>query len=327
MHTSKLHLKRTPTEQAEHDLRKARKAARRHSRRPRADDDGAEDDNAEAYGPPPAAPSPSFPPDTEGAYYEEVRARVEEERFREKMYDAMNDDSGLHGVEARLNDYARVPHRWRTAGSSASSTGRGVPDVDPCMMEDEEYAEWVRAGMWRRKNAAAIEEQERVQAAQKARQAEAARVLKAKEEKRGRRRRERVRRRDEDARLAYERGWEALGAMPATDPPRFLRLDEIPWPIFIEKAPSTPFRIEHLTAEAISAFLLPVVGAEEDGNVEGRAKERKERLRRTMLRFHPDKFESRVLRRVDEREREAAREGMGAVVRTVQTLMGDDGHG
>ena len=83
--------------------------------------------------------------------YDAIRADLEEKRFREKMLGALEDDEGLHFVEARLNDYAHVPGRWR--GGRGAGKGRwgaeDGADVDPRDMSDEEYAEWIRVGMWR----------------------------------------------------------------------------------------------------------------------------------------------------------------------------------
>lgn len=186
---SKLHLKRTPAEQAAHDLRKARKAARRakkHSHSPssshrhrkssksyyNAPPPDAEEDSDDAYGPPPP-PKPKAGPSNYNYEFdfddppgpmnmdideEEIRARVEEERFREKMFGAFQDDERLDAVEANMNDYAHVPRRWREDGVSTGKkayAGGGGSDgglwesADPATMDEEEYAEWIRAGMWR----------------------------------------------------------------------------------------------------------------------------------------------------------------------------------
>jgi hypothetical protein len=53
----------------------------------------------------------------------------------------------------------------------------------------------------------------------------------------------------------------------------------------------------------------------------GKARTRREELRGTMLRFHPDKFEGRILPRVKKEERDAVREGANAVARAVAALM------
>ena len=69
---------------------------------------------------------------------------TEEMRFQEKLSDAFADDERLDSLEARLNDYAHMPDRWRT---------RFEDDVwlkaDPQTMDEEQYVEWIRVGMYR----------------------------------------------------------------------------------------------------------------------------------------------------------------------------------
>lgn len=162
--SSKLRLKRTPAEQAERDLRKARKAARKaakrgdkfiddytehdHARKRRRTDDASWDtlDDSDAeYGPQPAA-SGSGSHRAHKVDYDYIQAQVEEERFREKMFGAMDDDDRLDSVEAALNTYAHVPRRWRGGGMDRMDDEL---HIQPQHMEDEDYAEWIRAGMWR----------------------------------------------------------------------------------------------------------------------------------------------------------------------------------
>ena len=165
MTKGKLKLKRTPAEQAAHDARKASKAARKAAKRSRPYydlpdakgssrahkrskgspsydpyDDHVQDD--EAYGPPPP-PSSSR---NQKLDYDEIQAQVEEERFREKLWGALGDDERLDSVEAKLNDYAHIPRRWRSGGMDRMEDDH---TIDPRFMEDEDYAEWVRVGMWR----------------------------------------------------------------------------------------------------------------------------------------------------------------------------------
>jgi len=73
----------------------------------------------------------------------------------------------------------------------------------------------------------------------------------------------------------------------------------------------------------MSAFLfIPEKELEEQGVDDvGRARLRKEELRVTMLRFHPDKFEGRIIPRVKLGERAAVRDGANAVTRAVTALM------
>ena len=103
------------------------------------------DDSDAEYRPHPAA-------STSGSHrahkpdYDRIQAEVEEERFREKLWGAMGDDERLDSVEASLNSYAHVPRRWRGGGMERMDDEL---DTDPRYMEDEEYAEWIRARMWR----------------------------------------------------------------------------------------------------------------------------------------------------------------------------------
>ena len=161
MSSHKLRLKRTPAEQAEHDLRKARKAARKAAthkhrdddyerddykrKRRRTDDDGLDDSDVE-YGPQPAGSSSSGSHRAHKPDYDRLQAEIEEERFRERLWGAMGDDERLDSVEASFNSYAHVPRRWRGGGMERMDDEL---DIDPRYMEDEDYAEWIRAGMWR----------------------------------------------------------------------------------------------------------------------------------------------------------------------------------
>ena len=119
-----------------------------------------------------------------------------------------------------------------------------------------------------------------------------------------------------------------------------LGYDDIPWPIAAahqhkadkrhrgEARPPLTTAVENLTAEAISSFLLPVVappivGPELDDAAKDLSlkKEREDRLREAFLRFHPDKFEGRFMRRIDEKEKERVREAIGQISRVLNSLI------
>jgi hypothetical protein len=118
-----------------------------------------------------------------------------------------------------------------------------------------------------------------------------------------------------------------------------LGYDDIPWPIAAahrgkaekrhggDHRPSLRTGVEELTADAISSFLLPphVVGPEADDatKILSLKKEKKDRLREAFLRFHPDKFEGRFMRRVNEKEKERVREAIGQISRVLNLLMGE----
>ena len=56
----------------------------------------------------------------------------------------MGEDEYVHGLHARFDAYdaGRIPKRWQGLDSEAES-------VNPALMEEEEYAEYIRSGMWR----------------------------------------------------------------------------------------------------------------------------------------------------------------------------------
>jgi hypothetical protein len=165
----RLHLKETPEEREERKWRKRRKAERKAhqrihshtqgnaSQRGRTDADGH---HKGGEGPTEGDEEGWIPPEGSTRKYrdfdhEELRTEVEERLFREKLFDAMEEEEAdyahrLDGLEARMNDYAHVPYRWRT--SAAADDGRDLFEhatVNPNEMTEDEYAEWIREGMWR----------------------------------------------------------------------------------------------------------------------------------------------------------------------------------
>ena len=171
--TNKLNLKRTAEEALQHRLRKERKRTkRRHSShgdlKPQAGTSSKrshnyeqdarpsrkwassdEDDEAE-YGPQPANISTTY---AQKRDYDALKAELEQEMFRQKMFDAMEDDERLDSLEAQFNDFVQLPERWRTSGTGKNKMNvleeDGYMKMDPRYMDDEEYAEWIRVGMYR----------------------------------------------------------------------------------------------------------------------------------------------------------------------------------
>lgn len=147
---------------------------------------------------------------------------------------------------------------------------------------------------------------------------------KAAEEERQQKKRERDSRRWDYARDAYHAKWKTLLNAPNGDRDTLPEIGfcDIPWPILQahkergkhKSKEQMGLSFEDLTLEAISAFLLP--NAPQDAE-----KSRKEVLRETFLRFHPDKFEGRFMKTVRKDEQESVREGIGRVVRVLNTLM------
>lgn len=160
----KLNLKRTPVEEAAHQARKRKRkdAKRRKSHGseqpslsrtyetatcewPSTDDD--DEPSSSTSTPWRSRRLPPLQP-------HHIQTDIEDLQFRERMFDALGDDERLDALETRFNDYAHVPGRWRT--SKASKDGYKIYNdqddflrMDPHTMDDEEYAEWIRLGMYR----------------------------------------------------------------------------------------------------------------------------------------------------------------------------------
>ncbi|KAF7362239.1 hypothetical protein MVEN_00570100 [Mycena venus] len=336
----KLHLKRTPQEEADHRARKKRKRESKHARKgsetrtdkstrkwASSDSDGGDD----VYGPHPPQPEagPSKPfseEDSDSRYkpdYEAIRAELEEARFREKMAGAFEDDDRLDSLEAQMNEYAHTIFF----------------KMDPRYMDDEEYAEWIRAGMYRKTHAQEYAEEQQKKAArdarraeEKAAKAETARLAKLAEEERKRKKLEKEIRRADYAREEYHSRWKTLLAAPSDteNPQSLLSFSDIPWPIVSahrqkpdkkgssQTAPPPTVSLDDLTVEAITTFLVPL-----PANGETEKKHRKDKLRETFLRFHPDKFEGRLMNRVRETDQQRVRDAIGVVVRALNALIGE----
>ncbi|KIK94521.1 hypothetical protein PAXRUDRAFT_142661 [Paxillus rubicundulus Ve08.2h10] len=352
---TKLRLKRTPAEKEERARRKAYKAARKRSRQDQkhAEEEHDSSDSGggrftgapnskkrrtgdasssyfddEDYGPPPPPASSSYKPD-----YDAIRAEMEEMRFREKMCEALEDDERLDGINSRFNDYAHIPERW---GRSHSKHDKH-DTLDPQDMDDVEYAEWIREGMWRKKHAREYEEQAQRQAAQAAQKAhekqikaETARLEKAASQREERRRMDRQMRRKEEYRQIYEQRWkELLDPLAQEDP--LLTFADIPWPLFTGQPLSShrsssdhvlTLTVEEITAEAVSAFLLSDIDSLLPTTPNSsEIKRDRDKLKETLLRFHPDKFEGRLMRRVLAGDKDRVKEAVGQVARVLNILM------
>jgi hypothetical protein len=87
-----------------------------------------------------------------------------------------------------------------------------------------------------------------------------------------------------------------------------LKWDDFPWPVF--KHPSGP---DDVTTPGITAYMLsPLHPAD---------KSPKDRIKENIRRWHPDRFETQLLTKVKESDRDSVREAAGTVVRTLNDLL------
>lgn len=157
---TKLKFKRT-AEEVEH---RARKESRRESKRKR-DPCKASSSKRHRIGDPSLKPAQKWTSSDEEhglesgtsrcPNYEALQAEIEEHAFRQKMFDTLGDDERLDGLEAQFNDFAHIPDRWRQSKEKARAhmyEGDEYLNMNPNVMDDEEYAEWIRIGMYRQVN-------------------------------------------------------------------------------------------------------------------------------------------------------------------------------
>ncbi|RDB27545.1 hypothetical protein Hypma_003819 [Hypsizygus marmoreus] len=196
---------------------------------------------------------------------------------------------------------ARSTSTSSTAGQTASSTSKPRsgsmgstlptnPSPNPPPPRDEN--EWRRRQeeQFIRQQEQFRREQERLEAARQAK--EAGKILTK-----------------EDVIAVYERHerlWQDV--IPKEDE---LRWRQFPWPMF--KAPSSP---EDITFAAINAYMQSPHYPEKD-----KARTQKDRLKDQIKRWHPDRFDTKVLPKVIEGERDIVKEGAGSVVRTLNELL------
>lgn len=135
----------------------------------------------------------------------------------------------------------------------------------------------------------------------------------------------------------YERRWaELLGrerrmAMSFESQSEELKFGDIPWPVYVDgkkkkdgakskssgtwnKLPIVPkVEVSDLTMENVEAFLTDPL------KVRGCKISRKERVRSSFLRWHPDKI-TRLISKVTESDRKDVEDGIGAIVRCLQEM-------
>ncbi|KAE9411607.1 hypothetical protein BT96DRAFT_968994 [Gymnopus androsaceus JB14] len=299
-------------------------------------------DDDEFIGP---MPGPSnYKPD-----YEAIRAELEEQRFREKMAMAFEDDERLDSVEASFNSFAHVPMHWGGASQKKARIDYDHDEflnLDPKTMDDEEYAEWIRMGMYRKTHAQEIAEKEQKKAERAAKRAqeksiraETERLEELAASERRFRKRTKENHKLEQLRSEYHHRWKLLlSTTPGQESEVDLGFNDIPWPIlFVHRQKNSDcdvLSLDDFTRDAISTFLFtsltPAEPLTDSGDGQSLSAQRlaeragrKDKLRETLLRFHPDKFEGRLMSRVRPNEKDKVREALGVVVRVLNDLMGE----
>jgi hypothetical protein len=286
---------------------------------------------------------------------EAARAVRDEQEWRQKMFDLMADEE-QGPIDLTSGRYRSPP--LRTArhyepddagdGSPASpyiperirrAAGWKHDTPDYANMDEEEYSEAIRYGMWRRRNKEEVERQERA-AKFKREEAEIKARLKRMQEEEEKKRIEVLKRetgkaeqrRREREMVDYATKWQILRTGraepdkdPSASPP--LRLVEIPWPVFLG-AETAAFHPTMLKPERISAFFGALheyeLGQKQEADgptikapPKGDTLTLRRVLRDAILAYHPDRFIGRYLNLVHVPEQEMVRE---AVIRCSQII-------
>lgn len=154
-------------------------------------------------------------------------------------------------------------------------------------------------------------EQEKIarRAKKKALKAESERLAREAEAQRRQRKLDKQLHRLDSAREDYDSQWKQLLASRPESP---LHFSDIPWPVLSDT--------EELSAESISAFLFPPIPDTSSLTAEQR-QIRKDKLREAFLRFHPDKFEGRLMPTIVPADQDKVREALTQVVRALNCLL------
>lgn len=309
-------LKETPEEAAEREWRRKRRKERKERHKPRRKADPStsstaskpKDDRHSASAPTCDSDEGwDAPSGSKKADLDSIRAEMEQARYYDQLQNAMDEDQRLDSIEAQFNSY--IPPRWRNDHDTQFS-------VRAEEMNDEEYAEWMREGMWRRTHKAEMEERDRLEREKEERKAkvklqrqETKRLEREAQLEKARKQADRERRAIKQAWTAYTTRWETL-LEPSFS--AVLTFETIPWPV--QLPPEDPTM---LTREAISTFLF-------SENHPDRKKSRRHRLREALRLYHPDRFMGKWMTLAQDSERQKIENGIGRVVRAMNFLMEED---
>jgi hypothetical protein len=110
----------------------------------------------------------------------------------------------------------------------------------------------------------------------------------------------------EDVVRIFERHEEQWKSIPTKDD---LQWHNFPWPML-----KTPANMGEMTYSAIHGYLLSPHYPEKD-------RPQKDRIKDHIKRWHPDRFETKLLPKVMEEDQEKVKEGAGVVVRILNELL------
>ena len=132
---------------------------------------------------------------------------------------------------------------------------------------------------------------------------------------------------DDEEREMYLIKWASLLSTDENEVQTELRYSDIPWPIY-NPSPNQKPNPHHLTKGSIQSFLSDLALFQSTQTLQFEAteavdlqKEEKKVLREAIKNYHPDRFLSKILPRVREREQEKVRAGMENFSRVLTELI------
>lgn len=181
--------------------------------------------------------------------------------------------------------------------------------------------------MYRRKNADAIAAAEAREAAAAAAQAEKERQRAERHARKAQEAKDRTSVALDEARAQWERAWTALLA-PATDDPKQLGYEDVPWPAVREVGKAIDLDIASLrrfllepTPKDRSAAAMLEASADEAAALEAIISAR---LRTALRRYHPDRFfSSQHFGRIKQSDQERVRKAVEKVAQGLSELVGE----
>ncbi|EGG01862.1 uncharacterized protein MELLADRAFT_66775 [Melampsora larici-populina 98AG31] len=239
--------------------------------------------------------------------------------FQHRLKDALRDEEEIR-FERLLEEDQYLPKRWK----SNEFGKHQVKDLDKTTlsrMEGEDYDEYIRKRMWSRShrteylNAKEKEEKQRKEEVKRKLKREEEKI-KSKEKMKNRMEKESKRKemKMKSYKESYETKWNLINSLQtlkhdddqsqSINPN--LSFDQIPWPIFLEEESEDLFKtnlqidlINRFTITSIKEFLFKDI---EDFNL------KKKIIRSSLLLYHPDRFDSLILQRIQSHGSEKEKE-------------------
>ncbi|KAK4056963.1 hypothetical protein OIO90_001863 [Microbotryomycetes sp. JL221] len=214
--------------------------------------------------------------------------------FQERLYQAqLQDDQTLNLHE----QWSSTSFSYPTAAAQAMGHESSTPLTSTDVMDEEEYAEYIRAGMWRIKHKDEIERLHHLEQQRKHLEQEQQRQRTERQTiERQRQQRLKVEQsnREQEHRTRFEHSWTKL----MTNKNHDVRFTDVAWPMY-PPVPLPPLSWPSLTEVTLSNVEHFLLGHVVHDDVDVLNEKKRQIVRQHMLMFHPDRF-NRIVERVQD---------------------------